>query len=326
MRLELTVACGAYEITRGLVDGNARADGIDLLCLTQDTERIYRSDRRAECDVAEHNLFAFMKEWESGGDVAAIPVFPHRRFRHGSIFVPAASSVTSPRELVGGRIGVGGYQPAAAIWLRGILHDYYGVPMDQVSWVDVFGLLGDVPNGVGGPLSASDPMSRFRIDGYVEDGSLDALLSAYNPVGLHGSPATIRRLFADFSTEEKRYYRDTGIFPIMHVVTVRRSLLDEHPWVAASLFRAFSVAKQQAMHRLRNPRYLPLAFAQAAWREQDELLGPDPWQYGLTDANRRVLTTAIAYAHQQGYLAHIVDPEELFVPVDGETPSGYEIR
>lgn len=324
MRLRLSLACGDYEITRALTAGDVEAEGLDLVCMTDDTERIYRTERRAECDVAEYNLFAFLREWDAGEDIAAIPVFPHRRFRLGSIFVPAGSPVTEPAGLAGARIGIGGYRPAAAVWLRGILEDHYGVDAGSLRWYDVFGLAGEVPGDLPGPLPAEDPMSRFAIDAYLESGQLDAMLSAYIPAGVAGG--RVRRLFERPDVEERAYYRQTGVFPIMHVVTVKRSVLDRWPWVAPNLFRAFGRAKQDALHRLRNPRTLPLAFAQSAWRDQEELLGPDPWQYGLTPGNTRTLELAVRYAVAQGYLREEVAPEDLFVPVDRETPPGFEIR
>lgn len=326
MSIPLAMACGEYEITRGLLDGSVRPEGVSLTCLSSDTERIFRSERRQECHISEYNLFAYFRDWEAGHDITAIPVFPHRRFRHGSIFVPAGSEAQTPADLAGSRIGIGGYQPAAAVWLRGILEEHYGLPGDSVTWYDVFGLSGELPEGLDEALPAQDPVSRYRIDDYLERGELDAVLSAYNPVGLRATPPTVRRLFPNFRDEEETYFRTTGIFPIMHVVTVRRSLVEEHPWVGANLFRAFSRAKQEAVHRLRNPRSLPLAFGQSVWQEQDQLLGPDPWQYGLGENNRRVLDTAIRYAVQQGILSRPVALDELFVPVDDEIPAGYEIR
>ncbi|MEQ3552688.1 hypothetical protein WIS52_19625 [Pseudonocardia nematodicida] len=325
-RLQLSLACGDYEITRPLVEGRIRPDGIDLVSLTRDTERIFRRERRRECDVAEHNLFAFLADHAAGDDVVAIPVFPHRRFRLGSIFVPATSIVRDPHELAGGRIGIGGYQPAAAVWLRGILEDHYELPAETVNWYDVFGRVGQLPDGLAAPLPADDPSSRFEIDRFLVDGRLDAMISAYDPAGLRASAPTVRRLFDDVAAHERAYYRDTGLFPIMHVITLRRSLVQRHPWVPASLFEAFVRSRHEALQRLTNPRTLPLAFGQSAWQEQAEILGPDPWQYGLTEANRRVLATAVDYAVRQRLIPGPVTSEELFAPVDAEVAAGHEIR
>jgi 4,5-dihydroxyphthalate decarboxylase len=143
-----------------------------------------------------------------------------------------------------------------------------------------------VPADLDGPLAPEDPTNRFAIDRYLVDGRIDALLSAYNPSGLHAGSPTVRRLIPDFQAVERDYYMQTGIFPIMHVVTVQRSLVEKQPWLPASLTQAFTRAKQEAYHRLRNPRALPLAFSQSAWSEQDRLMGPDPWQFSCNRARR----------------------------------------
>ncbi|QYC45567.1 4,5-dihydroxyphthalate decarboxylase [Nonomuraea coxensis DSM 45129] len=320
-RLTLSLACGDYEITRALTDGQVRPDGIDLHVLTADKERIFRLDRRAECDVAEFNVVQYLRARERGEPLTAIPVFPHRRFRHGSIFVNTASGIRTVADLEGRAVGIGGYEPAAAVWIRGILQDEHGLNLDKVDWQDVFGAFGRLPDGQDAPLLPTDSAARHRIDDLLTTGGVSATVSAYNPPSLLAGDPAVARLFPDFPRVEREYYARTGVFPVMHVVTIRQEVVDRHPWVPASLTAAFTAARRAAMERLRNPRALPLAFVQDVWREQDELMGRDPWQYGLTRANERAMELIVRYAREQGITTGDPSVASLFTPVDVE-PSG----
>jgi 4,5-dihydroxyphthalate decarboxylase len=318
-RIPLSLACGDYEITRALADGAVEPDGIALTVLTEDKERIFRLARRNECDVAEFNVVQYLKSRERGAGLVALPIFPHRRFRHGSIFVRAEEPIASPEDLRGRSVGIGGYEPAAAIWIRGILQDQYGLKLDEVDWQDVFGLLGRLPEGQPEPADPADGASRYRIDELLLRGELAGLASAYVPPAFLDGDTRVRRLFADYKSVELAYFRETGIFPVMHVITLRAELVDRHPWIPASLTSAFSQAKRLAYDRLRNPRVLPHAFWQHAFDEQRDLLGPDPWQYGLTPGNRRAVEAVVRYCAEQGLTARQEPVDDLFVAVDTET-------
>ncbi|ROO86159.1 4,5-dihydroxyphthalate decarboxylase [Actinocorallia herbida] len=321
-RLTLSLACGDYEITRALLDGTVRPDGIDLVPLSDDKERIFRLDRRNEVDVSEFNIVQYLRAKEQGEPLTAIPVFPHRRFRHGSIFVHTGSGIESVADLTGRAVGIGGFEPAAAVWIRGILQDEHGLDLDKVDWVDVFGGFGRLADGQQAPLAPTDSAARHRIDDLLTSGGIAATVSAYHPPSfLAGDPA-VARLFPDYADVEKRYYAKTGVFPVMHVVTIRQEVVDRHPWVPNSLLAAFTTARRQAMERLRNPRTLPFAFVQDAWREQDALLGKDPWQYGLTDGNVRAMELIVRYAREQRITTGAPSAASLFSPVDAE-PSGH---
>ncbi|HWI74059.1 MAG TPA: ABC transporter substrate-binding protein [Baekduia sp.] len=320
-RLRLSLACGEYEITRALVDGDVQPDGIELNVLTQDKERIFRLDRRGECDVAEFNIVQYLKAREAGAPLTALAVFPHRRFRHGSIYVRRDSGITSVADLEGQPVGIGGFEPAAAVWIRGILQEHHGLRLDAVDWQDVFGSFGRLPDGQADALRPDDTAARHRIDDLLAEGALQASVSAYAPPQFLAGDPSIVRLFSDYARVERAYYAKASIFPVMHIITIDQDVLDGNPWVAASLFDAFARARRQAMTRLRNPRALPLAFVQTAWEEQDALLGSDPWRYGLTDANRRAVECIVRYAHEQKITRSRPDVDELFVAMDPE-PSG----
>jgi 4,5-dihydroxyphthalate decarboxylase len=320
-RISLSLACGDYEITRPIIEGVVEIEGADVTVLTGDKERIFRPDRRAECDVAEFNLIQYLKAREAGAAITAVPVFLHRRFRHGSIFVSEESRIHEAAQLAGRRVGVGGFEPAAVIWIKGILQDQYGVAADDVDWVDVFGLLGRLPDGWDAPADKADPMSRFLIDEELLAGRLDAMASAYLPKAFLGGDPRIRRLFADYEEEERSYFRQFGVFPIMHLLTVDSELVERHPWLPASLSSAFARAQRIALARLRDPRVLPLAFAFKAFEDQSALMGDNPWQVGLTEGNARAIDAAVRYAFEQGITTTRPEARDLFctleVPNDG---------
>lgn len=320
--LALSLACGDYEITRALVDGSIRPEGIELHALCEDKERIYRLDRRNEVDIAEFNVVQYLRAKERGEPLTAIPVFPHRRFRHGSIFVNRRGGIRTIADLEGKAVGIGGYQPAAAVWIRGILQDEHGLDLAKVDWQDVFGGFGRLPDGQPEALSATDHAARHRIDDLLVSGAISATVSAYHPPAFLAGDPSIARLFPDFERVEKAYYAKTKVFPIMHVLTIKQQIVDRHPWVPASLMAAFTASRRLAMQRLRNPRTLPLAFIQDVWGEQDRLLGTDPWQYGMTSANERAMQLIIRYAREQGITTGQPQMSALFSPVDAE-PSGY---
>jgi 4,5-dihydroxyphthalate decarboxylase len=318
-KVALSLACGDYEITRALAEGLVQPDGIELTVLTEDKERIFRLERRNECDVAEFNVVQYLKSRETGGNLIALPIFPHRRFRHGSIFVRTDEAIESPKDLRGRSMGIGGYEPAAAIWIKGILQDQYGLTAPDIDWQDVFGLLGRLPDGQSAPADPTDPTSRYLIDELLLHGKLSGVASAYMPPAFLAGDTRVRRLFDDPRAVELEYFRETGVFPTMHVMTVRAELVERHPWIPASLMAAFSRAKRMAYDRLRDPRVVPLAFWQQAYDEQEHLLGPDPWQYGLTDGNRRAVQAVVRYCAEQGITSRQEAIDDLFAAVDVET-------
>lgn len=315
-RLPLSMACGPYEITRALIDGSVQPDGIALTVLTEDLDRIFRLDRRDEVDICEFNVMSYFRHAADGHPIVAIPVFTHRRFRHGSIFVRSGAGIDGPADLAGKRVIIGGYEPAAAIWIRGMLSDEYGVGLGDVEWIDVFGRLGRLPDGQAVALTTAQPGSRQTADACLLDGRADAMISAYMPEAFLSGDKRVRRLFDDPRAVEMAYFQKTGIFPIMHVITIKRAVTDAHGWVPESVAAAFTKAKKVALERLRNPRVLPLASWQYALEEQTRLMGPDPWEYGLTGMNTATLRAALRYAEEQGICRPGMDVESLFLRVE----------
>jgi len=313
-KLQLSLACGDYEIMRPLIDGTVQPDGIELTVLAKDRARILQTARRKECDLAEFNITRYFSDSESDPDLFALPVFPHRRFRLAFIFVNTAAGIKEPRDLIGRKLIIRGERPAAVIWLRGILNEHFGVPYDQLKIVDPLGLLGEVPSGGGAGVGPDGWQSRS--EQLLLDGEVDALISAGVPPSFIDGDPRIGRLFPDFNDRDITYYRETKIFPIMHAVTIQRSLIERAPWAPINLLRAFSEAKAIAYSRAVNPRTAPLSFFQKAWEDQQEILGSDPWIYGMNDANRHNLDTILRYCAEQGLVTTTRSLDELFVNLD----------
>jgi 4,5-dihydroxyphthalate decarboxylase len=306
-KLHLTLSCGLYELTRALIDREVEAKGIEFTFMTDDPVRIYSLRRRNEADIAEFNAAKYLLVREQGAPLIALPIYPHRRFRHGYYWVNTAAGISRPADLIGKHGGIVGRTPAAGVWMRGILQDHHGVPVDAVTWHE----------NAHEPMDESqpEPEPNTVTEATLLDGEVDVLLTPRVPLAVQRGDPRVARLFPDHVTQSIAYYQATGIFPIMHVVTVREALLEQHPWVAESIYEAFEQAKLIGYQRVSNPRLTPLAFFEAAWEQQRELLGPDPWEYGLGDANRRNLQTLVRYAREQGWTTSEPPIANLFAAV-----------
>ncbi len=307
-KLQLTLSCGLYEITRPLVERRVEPRRIDLTVLTDDPRRIYSLRRLREVDVGEFNVAEYFRAREFGQSLTALPIYPHRRFRHGYYFVNTGAGIRDPGDLPGRRAGIAGITPAAGVWMRGILQDHHGVPLDAVDWSE---------NALE-PMDGSDsePAAHTVTEQSLLDGELALLLTPRIPPAFASGDPRIARLFPDHVERSIEYYRQTEIFPIMHTVTIRKEILERDPWVAESLYEAFEAAKRIGYQRVSNPRLTPLAFFEAAWEEQRELLGPDPWVYGLGELNQHNLATILRYAREQGRITREPSLSELFIGVD----------
>ncbi|HEX3506031.1 MAG TPA: ABC transporter substrate-binding protein [Xanthobacteraceae bacterium] len=325
-KLPLTLACGDYEIVRALKEGAVTPEGIDLNVLTgmDSTTRHWRFLRNGEFDVAEVSCSSYFVARDQGMAVDAIPVFLHRRFRHGFIFINTTKGIRKPQDLAGRKIGLKQFQSTALVWLRGILQHEYGVPLESITW---YCELDETLNFEG---AAHLKTIRLPHDGSVEqmlaDGEIDALLHPDLIRPLLEKDPRVARLFPNYREEELAYYQKTGIFPIMHVLGIRREIVEKNPWVTINLFHAFDEAKKIAMTRLTNPRVVPLVWYREAWEEQESIFGDDPWEYGLSGKNTNTLTTLVGYANEQGLTRRKPTLDELFLDVFQGRKRGVHFR
>jgi 4,5-dihydroxyphthalate decarboxylase len=323
-KLRLTVACGDYDTVRALKEGTVEAGGLELIFLTDmgPRERHWRLARKLEFDVCEENVGAYFMARDRGDPITAIPVFLHRRFRHGFVFINASAGIKTPKDLIGKRIGGTNFQPAGNIWMRGILEEHYGVPHREITWV--VDRSEDVPFTPPPGLRIVMKESAKSLSEMLADGDLPAMISPTIPRPFAQGDKRIARLFPDYKRIEIDYFRATGIFPIMHVTTIRQEIVDKYPWVTTNLVKAFEQAKLAAYRRVANPRMVPLAWVRTAVEEQEEILGRDPWAFGLTTANRKNLETVQRYCHQQGLVGRIRPLDELFDDTDLGDSGGLE--
>jgi 4,5-dihydroxyphthalate decarboxylase len=324
--LHLTLACGNYEIVRALKEGAVKPDGINLTILTDidSSTRHWRFLRNREFDVAEVSASSFLLAKDLDHPIVGVPVFLHRRFRHEFVFINTKKGIKKPSDLIGKKVGVKSYQVSAILWMRGILEQEYGVPHKSIHWYS------EIDEDIEFVPPPDLKLTRLAHNQTLEDmlvsGELDAVIHAdlIDPY-INGDP-NVGRLFDDYKAEEIKYYQKTGIFPIMHVMGVKKEIVDANPWVPISLYKAFDRAKAIAMRRLFNPRIVPLAWYRHAWEEQRQLLSDDPWEYGLTDANCHTLNTLIGYSHSQGMIKRKLDLDEIFASVsEGRKRGGFRV-
>jgi 4,5-dihydroxyphthalate decarboxylase len=324
--LTLTLACGDYELTRPLQDGRVKPDGIDLVCLTEmdSTTRHWRFLRNRDFDMAETSASSYVVARDQNWPINALPVFLHRRFRHGFVFINTTKGIEKPTDLIGKKIGLKSFLVTAGHWLRGILEHEYGVPHKSIQWFTE--LDEDIDFTIPPDLSYTKLRHDQSVETMLAEGELDAVIhsSIIKPF-MAGDPR-VARLFPDFKTEEEKFFAKTGIFPIMHVLGVKNEIIEQYPWVAVNMFNAFTEAKAIAMKQMVNPRIVPLAWYREAWEEQEKLLGKDPWEYGLSERNRHTLETLVGYSFEQGLIKQRPSLETLFLPVTQGRKRGDEFR
>ena len=327
-RVPLTLACWDYDRTSALANGDIRPDGVDLTYLSLPVEEtFFRMLRYREFDAAEMSLSSYVISLLDDGPFIAIPAFTSRAFRHNGIYVNAASGITEPGDLPGRVVGLAEYQLTANVWIRGILAEHHGVPVGSVRYRTgglhepgrVAKVTHDPPPGVQiEPIPADRTLADMLVTGEI-----DALYTPRTPRPFGQRHPGVRRLFTDPRPHEEQYYAATGIFPIMHVVVLRRDVYEARPWLAQSLYKAFEEARQAASRRMAETaasRYmLPWLYAEAERSRQ--LMGEDFWSYGLA-GNEAALGVFLRYSFDQGLARRMLDPAELFAP---ETRESYVI-
>ncbi|WP_431031809.1 ABC transporter substrate-binding protein [Streptomyces sp. P6-2-1] len=320
-RLALSFACGDYDRTRALAEGEVRPDGIDLTYLRLPVEEtFFRMLRHQEFDVAEMSLSTYVHTLDAPEPpFVALPVFTSRMFRHGALYRNTGAGIERPEDLRGTRVGTPEYQLTACVWMRGILADRHGVPLDSVTYVTggqetpgrVEKARVDLPPG----LRTEEAPAGRTLAAMLAEGEIDALCTPRVPSPFAAGDPRVARVFDDVEGAERAYYADTGIFPIMHVVVLRRELHTRHPWVAQSLYKALHRSRDLAYDSLYDTSALRfmLPWLTPQLEEARSLLGRDYWSYGL-DANAGVLDTFLRYHHEQGLSRTRRTPRELFVP------------
>lgn len=325
----LTIATWDYDRVRAIADGRVQVEGCDVNFIALAPEECFhRAYFHREFEVAEIGFSPFLIAISRGTPpYSALPVFLSRMFRHSAIYIRTDRDITRPEDLRGKRIGVPEYQMSAAMWPRGMIAEDHGVRPDEINWVqgglenwgrkDKFPL--NLPEGF--PLSAA-PEGQ-SLSAMLAAGELDAVISARAPSCFSNaakSGVPVARLFADYASAERAYYKKSGVFPIMHALGVRNDVLEKHPWVAMSVYKAFTEAKRLADEELFEVTALKVGLPWIGSEAQAtrDLMGQDFWPYGV-EPNRRTLETMTRYSFEQGLAVRKLAVEELFVPATLES-------
>jgi len=319
VEVPITIACGNYDRTRAIQDGRVKVEGCAATYLPLYPEEIFfRAFRYQEFDVCELSFSSFIRTVAAGNSAyIGVPAFVSRIFRHSGIYIRADAGIRGPADLRGKRIGLPEYQITAVVWMRGMMQHEYGVKPTEIHWRS--GGQEEAGRDERTPLKPIPGLDLKPIGkeqtlvGMLRDGELDALFTARAPSSfLRGEPY-IARLFPDTRAAETAYYKKTGLFPIMHLVGIRKTLAEKYPWLATSVYKAFCDAKAIAMENLRdvNALLVTLPFLEAETRETMAAMGDDFWKYGVHE-NMREIEALTQYAHEQGLVDRCVGVEELF--------------
>lgn len=324
-RLQLSIAMGDYDRTRALLDGNVLVDGVDPVYMTLSPEEIFfRAFRNTEFDIAEMSFSSYLVKASQGQNAyVAIPVFLSRAFRHTSIYV-RTDRIKRPEDLRGRRIGLPEYQLTANVWARSILEDDYGVTPSSVTWVR--GGIAEpgrpekiklqLPNDI----KLENAPEGETISEMISRGDIDGFIGPRPPAGSAATNPNVGWLFPDPTATAKDYFKRTGIYPIMHVVGIRKTLLEQHPWLANAVYKAFEQAKRFALEKLADTSAtkVTLPFVEEQLKAAKALMGEDYWSYGV-DRNRKTLEAFVHHHHKQGLSARLMSVDEIFHPATYET-------
>ena len=326
-KLKLTFACGPYDRMEALQYNRIEVEGIDLnyLEIQAPREIFDRMVGDHAFDMSELSLAEHVGMTARGNSpFVALPVFPSKAFRHGFICINTKSGIKEPRDLAGKRIGVPLYTMTAAVWIRGDLENVYGADLSNVQWVqgavEKAGTHGKppAPPKLLKPIDIVQNTSDNSLSDMLRDGEIDALIGSRLPDSVRTDPDKVARLFPDARAEEKRYYREYQIHPIMHTVAIQREIYEQNRWIATSLFKAFLEARQWAIDKMyfsAAQRYmLPWLFDDL--HEVDEFFGDGLWAYGVEE-NRPTLEAFVKYMRQQHFIDKEISIEDLFVPIHG---------
>jgi 4,5-dihydroxyphthalate decarboxylase len=315
--LHLTLAATDYDHVRDLMNGVVRPEGVVLTAFVLPVEEVfYRFIKNREWDVSEMSFGKFIGFASQGNSpFIGIPVFPSRVFRHSAFYVRTDRAIAKPKDLEGKRVGIPEWAQTAGIYARGYLSDA-GVDLRKIHWVQAGMNEAGREEKVEFKLPAGIQYEQRRdtsISAMLLSGEIDAAISARVPDAFETGGGKIARLFPEYRAEEARYHAATGIYPIMHVIAMRRTVFERYPWVAMNLFKAFDESKRRSLERIRDltASRIPVPWSAAIMDEWSKDFGADPFPYGL-EANRKTLDAFCRFAHEQGVTAKRLAPDDLF--------------
>jgi 4,5-dihydroxyphthalate decarboxylase len=317
----ITIACGNYDRTRAILDGRVTVEGCATTYLPLYPEEIFhRAFRFQEFDVSELSFSSHIRTVAAGTSAyVGIPAFVSRIFRHSGIYIRADAGIRTPADLKGKRVGLPEYQITAVVWMRGMMQHEYGVLPTDIHWrnggQEQPGRQERTPLKPIPGLDLKPLGPEETLVGLLRAGELDALFTARAPSSYLAGEPHITRLFPDTRAAEQAYFKKTGLFPIMHLVGIRKALVAQYPWLPVSVYKAFCAAKALAMTDLTdvNALMVTLPWLEAETKETIAAMGADFWKYGVHE-NMREIEALTQYLHEQGLVDRKVKVDELFAP------------
>ncbi|MDO8768724.1 MAG: ABC transporter substrate-binding protein [Burkholderiaceae bacterium] len=325
-KLTLSVAMGDYDRTRALQDQTVQIDGVEPIYMTLSPEEIFfRAFRGVEFDISELSLSSYLVKLSQGNcPYVGVPVFLSRAFRHTAIYV-RSDRIRRAEDFKGCRIGVPEYQLSANVWARGLLKDEHNIHPSDVTWVrggiETPGRPEKIKLQLPPSVRIEDAPAGQTISAMLDRGDIDAFIGPRAPSCFGSNPA-VGWFYADPTAAASSYFQRTGVFPIMHLVGIRRELVTQHPWLPVAVFKAFEQAKYIALDRLADPSApkASLPFLEEQIEATRRLMGNDYWPYGVVH-NRKTLAAFLHHHHDQGLSARLVGVDELFAPTTYEIAS-----
>ncbi|NBW79350.1 MAG: ABC transporter substrate-binding protein [Betaproteobacteria bacterium] len=326
-QLQISIAMGDYDRNRALFDGRVQIDGCDpVYMLLSPEEMFFRAMRSRDFDITELSFSSYLVKHAQGDcPYIAVPVFLSRAFRHTSIYV-RKDRIRTPQDLKGKRVGIPEYQLTAIVWARSILQDDYGIHPEDVTWVrggiDTPGRPEKIKLNLPAGVNVEAAPEGTTISQLLDAGEIDGFIAPRPPSGAALQNPHVGWLFDDPTAVAKDYYRRTGIFPIMHVVGIRKEIAAAHPWLPGAVFKAFNASKSAALELLADTSAtkVTLPFVEEQLKAAKDLMGEDYWSYGV-QANRNTLQAFLKHHHAQGLSSRLVEVDELFHPSTYETYS-----
>jgi 4,5-dihydroxyphthalate decarboxylase len=324
-KLQLSVAIGDYDRMRPLVDGAVQIDAVDPQFMLLEPEEIFfRAFRHADFDITELSMSSYCVKTAAGtSPYIAVPIFPSRAFRHTSIYV-RTDRIKSPQDLKGKRVGVPEYQLTANVWVRLFLEEDHGVRPSDIAWVrggyEQAGRVEKISLSLPADVHLESARDGATISGMLASGELDAVIGPRAPSCFRAGHPHVGYLYSDPQAAAAEWFRRTRIFPVMHLLGIRRSLAEAHPWLPYAVVKAFEQSKALALEKLgdTSATKVTLPFVEEQLGAARKLMGEDFWSYGLP-ANRHVLERFLGRHHAEGLSSRLLTPEELFHPASLET-------
>lgn len=317
-KINLSVALGNYDRVRPLLDGAVQIDGVDPVYMTLSPEEIFfRVFRNKEFDISEMSMSSFLVKTAQGDNpYIGVPIFLSRAFRHTSIYV-RKDKISQPKDLIGKKIGIPEYQLTALVWARGILEEIYGVKPSDVTWVlggiEEAGRPEKIKLNLPADIKIEYAPEGETISSLLDQGLVEGFIAPRAPSFKTLQNPNVGWLFEDPTAEAKKYFEQTGVFPIMHIVGIKKELVEQHPWLPGAVYKAFEESKSKALEHLTDTSAtkITLPFVEEQLVAARKLMGFDFWSYGI-DQNRKTLEAFFKYHYEQGLCSRLLTVEDVF--------------